>query len=736
VIDLVTSKLARPFARPGTVRRSSLIERLSGSVQPIVSIEAPPGYGKTTLLSQWAESEAAPFAWVSLDEGDNEPRVLLRYIAEALDGVGSIPDRVYDALSSPRSSVPGSVVPLLGAAFAAMTSPIVLVLDDVHALRNEECRAALSVLADHVPDGSRLALASRSDPPLRVARLRAEGRILDIGPDDLSLTEDEASSLLTAAGVALGGDELRVLHEKTEGWPVGLYLAALSLKEGGPVGSAAVSFRGDERLVSEYVESEFLSLISRTERAFLTRTAVLDRMCGSLCDAVLQQEGSANALLDLERSNLLVMPLDRHEEWYRYHHLFRDMLLGELHRTEPDLIPVLEGRASEWCLRNGFPEAALEYAIDARDVDVVGGLVVMLGISTYRQGRISTLERWLRWLEDHDAAERQPMIAVIASMLFALTGHPVVAERWADAVDRWTTDQARPDDPSTEAWAALARAMLCRRGIRQMQADADEAVQRFATETFVTPTPALLRGIALVLSGDAETGDRSFEDAVGVAEEVDAAEDLAVALCERSLLAIARGDWSSADILVRNARTALPRAHEDGYVTPLVCAVHARLALHHGDLPLVHEELIRAQRLRPELTYAIPHVAVQARNELIRVNLAIGDLAGARTLMREVDEVLGRRPDLGILVGEAEALRSQLSRERGSITVGSSTLTTAEIRLLPMLSTHLTFPEMAEQMFLSPHTVKSQAMSIYRKLGVSSRSQAVDQSRRLGLLDA
>ena len=215
--DLVAAKLRRPVMRPGTVRRSPLIERLAGGDQcPIVSVVAPPGYGKTTLLSQWAERNGQAFAWVSVDEGDNDPKVLLSYVAEALDAVEPIDERVFDALASPVSSVPGSVVPRLGAAFWSMTSPVALVLDDVHALHNSKCRAALSVLADHVPAGSRLALAGRAEPPLRVARLRAEGRILEIGPGDLSLSPEEAASLLRDAEVALGEDEVAGLHRRTE----------------------------------------------------------------------------------------------------------------------------------------------------------------------------------------------------------------------------------------------------------------------------------------------------------------------------------------------------------------------------------------------------------------------------------------------------------------------------------------------------------------------------------------
>jgi len=398
---------------------------------------------------------------VAVDGGDNDPKVLPTYVGEALDAVEPLDGRVFDALASPVSSVPGSVVPRLGAAFSSMTSPVALVLDDVHALHNSECRAALSVLADHVPAGSRLALAGRAAPPLRVARLRAEGRILEIGPGDLSLTCEEAASLLRDAEVMLGEDEVAGLHRRTEGWPAGLYLAALYLREGGPLASAAVSFGGDDRLVSEYMESEFLARISSRQRVFLTRTAVLERMSGPLCEAVLGLSGPAVTLAELARSNLLLVPLDRRGEWYRYHHLFRDMLLAELERLEPGLMPVLQRRAAGWCVRNGRLEEALEYSMVAGDVDRAASLVEKLTVPAHRKGRVPTVNRWLRWLEDRGGIGGHPMAAVLAALFCALTGRPVEAERWADAVDRWQYgDPARPGDPSTEAWAAVMRTFL------------------------------------------------------------------------------------------------------------------------------------------------------------------------------------------------------------------------------------------------------------------------------------
>ena len=737
VFDLVAAKLHRPLIRPGAVRRSRLIERLvRGDHRPIVSVAAPAGYGKTTFLAQWARSNGQAFAWVSVDDADNDPKILLAYMAEALDAVQPIGGRVFDALASPGSSVLGSVVPRLASAFSAMTTPVVLVIDDVHLLRNFECRAALPVLADHVPAGSRLVLAGRDQPPLRIARLRTEGRIVEIGPEDLSLTPGEAAALLDDAGVILGEDDAAELYRRTEGWPAGLYLAALYLRGGGSLPSAAVSFSGDDRLVSEYVESEFLSRISRQQREFLTRTAALERMSGPLCDMVLDLPGSAATLAHLARSNLLLVPLDRRGEWYRYHHLFRDMLLAELWRLEPELMPSLQRRAAEWYARNGEPEEALEYWIKAGEVAAAAPLIGALTFAAYQRGMVSTAERWLGWLDDHADMDNYPAVAVLAAALSAVTGKALDADRWAKIAERGAVVARLPDGSlSIEPWLALLRALLCREGAAQMRSDAELAASTIAAGSFWRATPILLQGMAHLMSGDVGRADVLFEDAAAEARTAGGTTDACVALAERSLLAMARGAWDLADRHLSAARSVAREANLEDYPpATIMYAVAARLALHEADRPRARLELTRAQRLRPALTYVLPHLAVQARLELARCHLALADAAAARILLREIDEILIRRPGLGAFVRDAEDLRAELSRARGSH-AGASALTVAELRLLPLLSTHLSFPEIAGELFLSPHTVKSQSRSIYRKLGSSSRSQAVSRARELALLD-
>jgi LuxR family maltose regulon positive regulatory protein len=324
-------------------------------------------------------------------------------------------------------------------------------------------------------------------------------------------------------------------------------------------------------------------------------------------------------------------------------------------------------------------------------------------------------------------------VAALAAFLYALLGRPVEALRWAEAVDRWQYgDAARPEDPAAEAWAAFARALLCRDGVGQMLADADEAVRRFTTENIVQAGPWIGQGLARAVSGDLDGADDSFQDAVSIGEQAGTDEALGAALSERSLIAMARNQWDRAEVLAGQVRAVVRRS---GIEQPVACAVLARAALHRRDFPAVRQWLVAAQRLRPQLTYAYPVLAVQVRIELTRIHLALADLAGARTLLRETDELLRRRPGLGTLADEAQALRARLGAERASAAAGATALTTAELRLLPLLSTHLSFAEIGAELSLARTTIKSQAVSIYRKLGAQSRSRAVARARELGLLE-
>ena len=350
--DLVEAKLAGPSARPGTLAKADAIARLCASTLPFATVVAPAGYGKTTLLAKWAEADPRPFAWVALDGRDDDALVFLRYIAAAIHRVEPIPPEAFEALSGPADSIWSKRVPRLGSALAALDRPLVLVLDDLHAVANPSCLDVLAALFEYVPAGSQIAIASREEPALPLARWRAHGSVQEIGVADLRLDEREAKLLLEAAGVELDASELSELTERTEGWPAGLYLAALSMQAGAPSSASAAGFSGDDRFVSEYFRFELLSRLPAAEAQFLKYTSVLDRMSGGLCDAVLETTRSADTLEALERRNGFVVPLDRRGEWYRYHHLFGQLLRNELERSEPDVVPELNRRAMAWCIAN------------------------------------------------------------------------------------------------------------------------------------------------------------------------------------------------------------------------------------------------------------------------------------------------------------------------------------------------------------------------------------------------
>ena len=452
---------------------------------------------------------------------------------------------------------------------------------------------------------------------------------------------------------------------------------------------------------------------------------------------VLNVSGSTAVLAELERSNLLVVPLDRRGDWYRYHHLFHDMLLAELHRQEPGLMLTLHRRAAQWYERNGEPEEALEYWMKAGEVDSAARLFGALAFVTYQRGRIATVERWLGWLEDHAAMERYPAVAVLGALFYALTGKPAYAERWADVAERAAgRHEPAGREPVRRAVAGAAPgAAVPRRG-------GADAGRRGARGYGHGPGQLLADHRHDVPGGRGPDGRRSdradvlFADVIAEGQAGGIAFGPCIALAERSLLAVASGDWDLGKRYLSEARSLAREGKLEDYPpVTILYTVAARVALHEADRPRAEAELTRAQRLRPGLTHAVPHLAVQARIELARCYLALSDFGAARTLLREADEILVRRPRLGVFVRQAADLRAELSRARGSSALGASALTTAELRLLPMLSTHLSFPEIAEEMFLSRHTVKAEAMSIYRKLGVSSRNQAVGRSRELALLD-
>jgi LuxR family maltose regulon positive regulatory protein len=734
--ELMESKLSPPPPGRAMVARSALVGRLLATAEPVVCVIAPTGYGKTTLLSQWAEREGERVGWVSVDQGDNDPAVLLTYIAAALDRIEPIDPGIFRTLADPADALPGPAAAgaRLAAAVAAMSRPVALVLDDVGLLDDPDCLAAVTQFAVRFPSGSQLLLASRTRPPLPLDLLRAQGRVLEVGTRELAMDRREAGALLEAAGVRLGESEAAELLGRTEGWPVGLYLAALALQARATQeqGAGEARFTGDDRFMADYLRSELLSKLPPSTVAFLTRSAVLERLSGPLCDAVLEVDCSTAVLRSLADEQLL-LPLDRNSLWYRHHQLFREFLLAELSRREPELVRCLHARAAAWCEANDLAETALQHAQAAGDTDRAARLVTTLLQPAYTGGRVDTARQWLMWFEQRGLIQRYASVAVQGAWLEALVGQSATAERWAAAAERAEADGAFAGDGTMASYLALLRALLCRDGVERMRADAEAAVAGLASDSPWRATARLLEGIAWLLAGDSDRADPILDRAVQLGRETGAAPTAAVGLAERAIVAMGRDRWDDAGALAEQALAAVRVGHLDEYdMSLLVHAVVAEAAVHRGDTDAAREHLAVATSRRSRLTYAMPHRSVQTLLELVRAYLAVGDGAAARIALREADDILMLRPDLGILPGQADELGSRVDLISGQ-GAGVILLTSAELRLIPLLSTHLTFRQLGERLYLSRHTVKTQANSLYRKLGVSSRGQAVQSARRAGL---
>jgi LuxR family maltose regulon positive regulatory protein len=728
---VIETKLAPPPVRPGTVARGELLDRLAGaSASSVVGIFAPAGYGKTTLLAQLIAREQRPVAWVSLDEADNDPVVLLSHVAVAVDRAMALTPELFAILASPGAFEPGLIYRVCSE--LSMVSGHLLVLDDVHLVSGSFSRDAIAALALHVGRGSQIVLSGRGSEGLPIARLRAAG-LLEIGVADLALDEAETRVVLGHAGVRGSPDDAYLLAGRTEGWAIGVYLAALSLSGSTSMSDALAGFTGEDRYVVDYVRSEFLEGLAPLDVRFLTETAILARLSGPLCDAVLQTTGSARKLEELERSNLNLVPLDRIRERYRYHHLFRDALRSELIRRDPEAVPALHRRAAAWLEGNGEAVAAVEHALAGGDLEDVERLIAPLVLVLEHSGRGATTRRWLDVLGP-ETIERLPALALAAGWFAALGADHANAQRWLAIAERRTGEGfSALEAASAPAGVALLRAVMSPAGLEQMRSDAVFAAQSEAPWSPWHRTAGVVLGFTHVLGGDDVRGEEVLADGVREAHRVEDATSSSVAMAQLALYALERGELNDADALAREAHERAGHAMLAA-ASAFALVARARVAQRRGDSRKLAEYVAGVQVQRPKLTAAIPWLSALTLLQLTRIHIASGDSAGARTILHDVDHLLRERPDLGIVGGDAKRLAGQ-ARTLPTNIAGATTLTPAELRLLPLLPTHLSLRKIGERLFLSRHTIKTQAISIYHKLDVSSRGEAVARAREIGLLD-
>jgi LuxR family maltose regulon positive regulatory protein len=713
------------------VSHGDLIKTARSSGCRYVAVTAPAGYGKSTFLAEWAATEDRRVAWVSLNTFDDNPAVLLTALAAAYCQAGLASGDLIDDVGGLCVSVPDRAAPRLAAEFRASPVPFVLMLDDLHELRSPACHDVLAIVISAVPRGSQLAVASRSEQP-HLPRLRISGDALELEAGDLAFDAAGAWQVFSHAQVSVAPELAAAVAERTEGWPAGLYLAALIERQDH---GRAATVAGDDRYVADYLYREVLIRQPKAIQRFLRRTAVLDQLSGPLCEAVLGSPAAAIQLRRIEANGLFLTPLDRRRQWYRYHGLFREFLLGELRRTEPDIIMTLHQRAADWYEFNGAPVLAVEHLLPTTDSDRTIRLVSKLTRHTYQAGHLSTLQRWCRAIGDVNI-ERYPPLAVHTCLASVITGDAPRAMRWAAVVDAASFDPVPADGTASfDSSRAMLRAFMCTAGPEQMAADATFAVAQEAAWSPYRDTALWLLAEAYLLTGHLDEARSLFAEASATAALMGNSDTIGICEAQLGWLAMDGGEWAeAADRLAMPLTTIEERRMHDFVFTSPALAGAARLSVHRGDLNEAHRQLTQAMRARSSATYLLPYHAVRLRLQLAKVYLAIADLETVRQLICEIDDILAHRPALGTLVDEVGEFRNVLASCAVSKPADPMPLSPAELRLVPYLQTHLTADRIAERLFLSGHTVRTEIKAIYRKLGVSSRNDAVQRATAIGLL--
>ncbi|HEY5978274.1 MAG TPA: LuxR C-terminal-related transcriptional regulator [Microlunatus sp.] len=727
---LLEAKLTLPPRRSGSVSRGDLIRAARARNARVVGVTAPAGYGKSTLLSEWAAVEDRRVVWVSLDRLDDDPSALLSVLAAAYGRIAGLPDLVTEVRGLGLSTL-GRAGPRLASALRTSPVPFVLMLDDLHELQLPACHDVLSVVISGIPAGSQLVVASRAEQP-HLPRLRVSGDLLELGPSDLALDAAAAAQIFSQEHVHLTPELAGEVTNRTEGWPVGLHLAAIIARASD---GDALAISGEDRYVADFLYREALQQLPEAVQQFLRRTAVLDQLGAPLCDAVLEDSGSEAQLRVLEANGMFVVPLDRHRGWYRYHGLFREFLLAELRRVEPDVVEKLHLRAADWYEANGSAALAVEHLLNTTERDRCLHAMAGLALPTYQAGQLSTVQRWLSTVGER-TIETYPPLAVLAAWAAVLTGQSAEAQRWAAFVDSTSFDPVPSDGTASFASSrALLRALMCRDGSAAMMTDANVAVAEEPPWSIWRAVALLVRAEAQLLSARDARATALFKETHSVAVQLGNVATIVVSQAELAILAMDRGDWIDAAEHVGVAMTTVDECRlQDHAMSLLAFAAAARLAAHAGDGDELQRRLARAMRARPTCTVALPYLAVRGRLQLAKVYAGQSDHRAARQLLHEIDEIMLRRPSLGLLVEDVSALRDLLTSRAHLAVAGGTPLTGAELRLLPYLQTHLTFREIGERLFVTRNTVATEVASIYRKLGVSSRNEAVSNATTLGLL--
>ncbi|MDQ3704952.1 MAG: LuxR C-terminal-related transcriptional regulator, partial [Chloroflexota bacterium] len=648
-MPVLATKLYTPPPRPKVVRRPRLIERLNeGLHRKLTLIAAPAGFGKTTLVSEWVAGSDRRVAWLSLDEGDNDPARFLTYLVAALQTISpNVGEGVLGVLQSPQPPSVDTVLTTLLNDITTIPDNFLLVLDDYHVIDAKAVDQALTFLVEHLPPQMHLVIATREDPQLPLARLRARDQLTELRVTDLRFTPSEAAGFLNQVmGLDLSTDDVDALETRTEGWIAGLQLAAISLKGHQAPTSFVKSFTGSHHFVMDYLVEEVLQQQPESVQTFLLRTSILDRLCGSLCDAVLlDAPASGQETLEyLERANLFIIPLDDERRWYRYHHLFADLLRQRLHQIDTSStgnevrdVAELQIRASTWCEDNGLEVEAFQYAAAANDVERAARLVEGEGMPLLFRGAVAPVLSWLESLPT-TVLDARPSLWVIYASASLFASQMTGVEQKLQAAEAALQD-AEPDDKTRDLLGHIA-AIRATLAVIQQDVESIIAQSRRALE-YLHPDNLPVRtattwtlGNAYQLQGDRTAASQAYSEAIAISEAIGHS---IITIMATTGLGNVQEEDNQIHLAAQTYRRVLQLAGDPPL--PVACEAHlglARISYEWNDLAAAQKHGQRGVQLARQLENTDRFVACEMF--LARLKLIQGDVAGAASILAEAGQ--------------------------------------------------------------------------------------------------
>jgi LuxR family maltose regulon positive regulatory protein len=680
--NLVT-KLYIPPPRPKVVSRPRLINQLNESIfsgRKLTLISAPAGFGKTTLVSEWVLGWGRPTAWLSLDEGDNDSTRFLTYLIAALQMIAPyIGKGMVGVLQSPLPPPTETILTTLLNEITAIENNFVLVLDDYHVIDSKPIDSALTFLIEHLPPQMHLIVTTREDPQLPLARLRVRNQLTELRAASLRFTPNESADFLNQAmGLNLSLENITALDKRTEGWIAGLQLAALSMQGQQDIASFIESFTGSHHFVMDYLLEEVLNQQSESIQTFLLRTSILDHLCGSLCDAVLldSSASSQDTLEYLEHANLFLTPLDNERRWYRYHHLFADLLRQRLHKItalSTEAVTELHSRASVWYEENGLEIEAFQHAASANDVERAERLIEGEGVPLQFRGAGNTVLKWLKTLPTA-VLNARPLLWVTYASSFMMTGQPSSVEQKLQSAESALTTSLKDMEPDNRTQDLVGRIASMRATLGIIHHDAEAIItQSRRALKYLHPDNLHLRtattytlGYAYQLQGDRAAASQAYTEVISISKSFgDSVYTTAATLC--------LGQVQEADNQLHLAAETYRRALHLVGDPPQGMAAEAFLGLARiyyqwNDLDAAEthgQHCLQVTRQGEGLsTYASYCVF------LARLRFAQGDVAGAAAVLNEAEEFVRRHNFMFMMPGVA-AVQILILLHQGNLTAAA-----------------------------------------------------------------